>query len=210
MKKTSRRSFGKQLAGAIATLPVASLALGETVQDKKKRSQAQLDFFKEHDTPPPVMVAEGSVTVETTDPFGLPGPAGIGRKKHFVSAYDDLKLAHIKIVDGSGEIVYRNDKPGAAEVRILITGGPDVKLGRIADGFYIDLPNDNELGSPQTLDGKRKARYTPKKSTDKLDIQAIKIAESPAANSELLFKISRGDLNSKLKECRIMLWLEED
>jgi len=207
MKKTSRRTFGKQLAAALAAVPVASVALNASGKGRKQKSRTAADFLKEHDTPPPVLLLEGSVTVETTDPFGTSHPAGIGRKKHFVSAYNDLDLAHIKIVDGSGEMLYRNDKPRDTEVRVVVSDGTEVKLGRVADGFYIDLSNEKDLGNPESINGKRKARYRPKKNHDDLEIQAIKVAESPAS-SDLLYKISKGDLNSRLKECRIMIWLE--
>jgi len=212
MKKTSRRSFGKQLTGALAAVPLASIAVSESASGQRparpRRQDVVRNRFNEHDTPPPVMVGEGSLIVETTDPFGSSVPAGASRKKHFVDAYSGYSIAHIKIVDGSGEMLYRNDKPRGAEVRIVLDDASEVKLGRIADGFYIDLPNDKDLGRAQPQTSKRENKYRPKKSSADLAIAAIKIAENPTPASPLLFKIAKDDLNSRLEEARIMVWLE--
>jgi hypothetical protein len=212
MKKTSRRNFGKQLTGALVAVPLASIAVSESASGQRparpRRQALDRNIFNEHDTPPPVMVGEGSLIVETTHAFGNSVPVGALRKRHYVADYSLYAIAHIKIVDGSGEMLYRNDKPREAEVRIVLDDGSEVKLGRVAEGFYLDLPNDKDLGSAQNQTSKRKKKYHPKKSSAHLVIAAIKIAENPTDASPLLFKITEGDLNSHLEESRIMVWLE--
>lgn len=168
--------------------------------------------FNQHDTPPPVLIAEGSLRVETTSPFGNSSPTGGGRKRHIVSDFRSLNLAHIKIVDGSGEMLYRNDRPRGAEVRVLVddgsANGSEVKFGCVADGLYIDLTEEKDLGNPQNLGGGRHSIYRPKKNAMDLEITALKVAVTSDPNSPLLFQISKDDLNSHLIECRILVWLE--
>lgn len=209
MKKTSRRKFGKQLTGALAALPVVA-AIDVLGQRPKAQRTQKIEFFKEHDTPPPVLLAEGSLTVETTHAFGNAVGQGGGRKKHFVSDYEGLTIAHIKISDGSGEMLYRNDKPRDSEVRIQVSDGSEAKVGRNADGFYVDLPDDKDLGNAQNVaNRKRGKRYRPKKGNDELIFEAITVAQTSAANSPFLFRITKNDLNSKLEEARVMIWLED-
>jgi hypothetical protein len=212
MKKTSRRSFGKQLSGALAAVPLATIALRESASAQRparpRRQALDREFFNEHDTPPPVLVGEGSLTVETTHPFGNSVPMGVSRKRHYVPDYIGYSIAHIKIVDGSGEMLYRNDKPREAEVRIVLDDGSEIKVGRVAEGLYLDLPNDKDLGNAQNQTSKRKKKYRPKKNSADLAIVAIKIAENSAAAAPCLFKITKDDLNSMLEESRIMMWLE--
>ena len=213
MKKTSRRTFGKQLTGALAALPLVTTSIGAQQNDQEKRpsQKAQEKVFKEHDTPPPVLVAEGSLTVETTDPFDRTSPALTGRQRRTVSAYSSLKLAHIKIVDGSGEMLYRNDKPPLnCEIRIKVNDGTELKFGQITGGLYLDMDDDKDLGNPQNISGhKRPKLYRPKKANRELEIQAITVAESDAAGAPFLFKVTEAELNSHLKESRVMIWLEQ-
>jgi len=211
MKKTSRRSFGKQLTGFLVSLPVVATAIQVKGQDQKDvgRPKTQEEIEKEHDTPPPVLIAEGSLTVETTSQFGGPVAAGQTRKKHFMGV-GALRIAHIKILDGSGEMLYRNDKPRDAEVRVLVNDNTELKVARLSQSLYIDLPNDKDLGTPEVLgaNSKRKARYRLKKTGNDLGLEAITVTENSDVNSPILFRVAKADLNSGLKEARIMIWLE--
>jgi hypothetical protein len=216
MKKTSRRHFGKQLTGALVSLPVVGSAIQLSAQQqtpdrKKVASQtAQTEKKREHDTPPPVLIAEGSLTVETMSRFGGPMGAGQGRKKHHIDI-GGKEIAHIKIVDGSGEMLYRNDKPRNAEIRVLVrvnSADSEVKMGRSGSNLYIDLTDDKDIGTATPGGKHRTERYRLKKSADDLELLAITVAENASANSPILFKVTREDLNSHLEEARIMVWLE--
>jgi len=165
--------------------------------------------FNQHDTPPPVLIGEGSLRVELTSIFNpTPSSTGGGRKRHIVGDFASLKLAHIKIVDGSGEMLYRNDNPHDTEIRVLVDDGSEVKFGCVSAGLYIDITDEKVLGNPQDSGGRRPDVYRPKKNAQDLDINALKVAVTSDANSALLFQISKDDLNSQLKECRILVWLE--
>ncbi|MDQ6651599.1 MAG: hypothetical protein M3Y84_02530, partial [Acidobacteriota bacterium] len=88
MRKTSRRSFTKSLAGAIAVVPFASsLASGQKELalntkelalntkdagdlDRENLSPApqnQVRIFSEHNTPPPALLMEGSLIIEVSN-----------------------------------------------------------------------------------------------------------------------------------------------
>jgi hypothetical protein len=208
MKKTSRRNFGKQLTGALAALPIVA-AIDVSGQRPNVQRTQKVEFFREHDTPPPVLLGEGSLTVETSHPFGNSAPASTGRHRHIVPDYQALQLAHIKVVDGSGEMLYRNDMPRTAEIRVLLSDGDEVKIGVESQNFYIDLLNDKDLGNAQNQNGRKRQKiYRPKKNAAELEIAAITVAQSSTANAPILFRIAKDDLNSHLEEARIMVWLE--
>src|SRR5262245_47086662 len=118
MKNTSRRNFGKALAAGLASLPAISLAnanedrLGErhasSASGSQKKSQ---DKKNQHDTPPTFLISQGSFIIEIDKPLELVTTSG-GKKKYKrpkASGGLDAQIDHIKIVAGSGEILYRND-----------------------------------------------------------------------------------------------------
>jgi len=138
MKNTSRRTFGKQLAVAIAIFSVIVFSSIATFgQQTKTQSKDDKDCQrKEHDTPPPTLIMSGSwifeARTETNHDWSTrTGTTEEGRTaySHFVPAYDrcgapatkPMHIAHIKIVDGSGEMLYRldnDDNAHLAEIKI--------------------------------------------------------------------------------------------
>jgi hypothetical protein len=215
MKNSSRRSFGKQLAGTLISLPVLA-SVAEVYGQKRVKSKVQARDFREHNTPPPVLIAEGSLTIETTAEFGAtPTPAGAGRKRHFMDL-GPRRIKHIRIVDGSGEMLFRKHNPPAdVEIRVLIshpgTAHPptELRMGRAATNLYVDLVNEKELGNPDTLpDVKRTKRYKVRRGNVPLEFEAITVAAAAHPSTSILFTKKKEDLDSRLKEVRIMIWPE--
>jgi len=114
MKKTSRRSFGKLMTGAIAALPVASLSAraNATLRTNERTATAMPANRYHENTPPPVEINDGSFaflvkTPTQTKPLNETG-SGPYLYKGKVDGSTDNNIEHIKILHGSGEWVYRD------------------------------------------------------------------------------------------------------
>lgn len=232
MKKTSRRNFGKQLTGALAALPVVSLAMSESAsgQPKPIKPNAVPDQRKEHDTPPPMLLMEGSLVIEAntdrTDwtSFQTPG----SRRKWLVTPKwstmpRSIYIAHIKVVDGSGEMLFRfdNDLTNDYSTPIVVTA--TMKKGGSASGdcqvsvegtdFSVNLPNTRKIDKranneppdePLNLNRKR-IRFMDNNRDDRHDFENLSIDKG----TNNLYRVNLRDLPSKGKELRVMLWWEE-
>lgn len=245
MEITSRRSFTKSIVGAIGAIPIlSSLVEG---QRKKRRisgkvkgrnkpkaiSENPVDVRKEHDTPPPVLFMQGSFIVETAeadfDESDVITGTGMGsRKKYRRYPHETGKmkvhLAHLKVIDGSGEILYRNDNimddphhpPMDLRVAVATEGGV-VNIASVANNFELDIPREkkfekvDKMSHPddQPMGHKRMARFRYKDVSSGTEhrITGVKVTKGA---SMALFEINDlTDLPSKGEELRIMVWLEE-
>jgi hypothetical protein len=225
MKKTSRRNFGKQLTGALAALPVAALGTTPGVSAQTRDVRAPIDggwdFKSTHDTPPPIVIGAGSLIVERKGPYQNSDIVTEGgRKKHHHNPDTGKKKifpAHIKVVDGSGEILYRNDRARECLVTVLTRDG-DGNSATVNAGaspivnenqtFVIDT--DSRTGFDKTNEKltskKRDVRYRQKKVGSKdFSIVDVKITE----RGDLLYKVTLANLPSSGDDFKVMIWLEQ-
>jgi len=166
MKKTSRRSFGKQLAGALVALPLAS-RLDETHGFDQREKTQDIEILSEHNTPPPGTFMGGSLVFEAfsdksdwnTDGATVTG----GRRTWSVKPkpYDDphhtsptnIFIAHVKLIDGAGEqVIALDNSKDKDRIEIIATlvkedGKPFGDCSFIASGdhFELSLPSDKRL-----------------------------------------------------------------
>lgn len=230
MKKTSRRKFGKQLTGALAALPVAALAMSESTsgQTKPIKPNAVSDesVFNEHNTPPPVLLMQGSFIVETAEAVFDESVTMGSRKKyrrHPKVTTKKVHLAHVKIIDGSGEILYRNDNimndssHPPIDLRVAVTTDDGlVNIASVGNNFELDIPGNKKFEKTthsldQPMGSKRLARFRYRDDDSSgSDVHRIKEVRVTKGASTLLFEIKDlTDLPSKGEELRIMVWLEE-
>jgi hypothetical protein len=231
-KRTSRRNFGKQLTGALAALPVASLAMSDTSsgQTKPIKSRGILDQRKEHDTPPPMLLMEGSLIIEVnTDRTDWTSYQTAGNRRKWLvtpkwtTIPRGIYIAHIKVVDGSGEMLFRfdNDMTNDYSTPIVVTAS--MKKGGNASGdcqvsvegldFSVNLPNTRKIDKrannepadePLNLNRKR-VRFMDNNRDDRHDFESLSIDKGP----NNLYHVAFRDLPSKGKELKVMLWWEE-
>jgi hypothetical protein len=151
-----------------------------------------------------------------------------GRKKYrrFPKEKTKVHLAHVKIIDGSGEILYRNDNilddPGHApsDVRVVLaTTNGVVNIASVGNNFEVDVPGNKKLDlidrtnhpEDQPIGTKRKARFRyrddPSSTNPEPKITGVKVTKGAAT---ILFELNDlTDLPSKGEELRVMIWLEE-
>src|SRR5689334_676501 len=110
MEKTSRRSFGKLMTGALAALPVVSATTNTNAKARAEREESPIVMYDNRyheNTPPPVEIAEGSFSVliktkTTTKPLVETG-TGPFLYQGKVEGHSDNNFETIKILHGSGE-----------------------------------------------------------------------------------------------------------
>lgn len=149
MDKTSRRSFGKLMTGALAALPVAS-AFADT--NAKARSEAEespivmYDNRYHQNTPPPVEISEGSFSVliktpSATQPLRETG-SGPFLYQGKVEGSTDNNFETIKILHGSGEWVYRDVEATGSIITVELQDFNNGRVGTLTisgdtDSFYV-------------------------------------------------------------------------
>lgn len=143
MKKTSRRSFGKQITGALATLSIVSLATtpgasAQTGNQAKTRGTRPEGIESTHDTPPPLVISDGSLTIESDNEFT---ESGGGANPFLYKGTGRPKIAHIRVFQDNGDKIYEDlnaDTPASSKIdiewinedkntggHVIITGGTD-------------------------------------------------------------------------------------
>lgn len=188
MKKTSRRTFAKQLTGALAALPLASGVAAAQRRRKPvaRRPQNQTKIKSEHNTPPPGLFMGGSLVFETfsdKDDWDIDGDIdqATNRRKWSVKPkpYDNgmspsnICIAHLKFIDGAGEKVFPNyDNESNKDMPIVITATlrknglsfGECTLTTSGDHFELALPVTKrlkkKLGDLPGNSRRQRVRYT--------------------------------------------------
>jgi hypothetical protein len=205
MKKTSRRRFGKQLTGALVSLPVMASVLEG--QQQKPQEQKKTDIqvkFREHNTPPPMFLMPGSLIIEAattkSDWDSFQQPQQTDRKKWSVipkpypngNAPTNIYIAHIKILDGSGEMIHHVDNENTTDraTPIQLTASVykngnffgDCILTPSGNHFELSVPNDKKIkqnnpnNDPSTNPGLRqRARFMHANNDEDFVFKALKI-----------------------------------
>lgn len=244
---TSRRTFTKTIAAALAAIPFASSLVNaqrkrrptKPITDAKPKREAAYrgDSRNEHDTPPPILMEMGSFKVETERLFdAIEENPGMRKKNHINPNGTDNRVfpAHVKIVDGSGEMLFRYDVTPVIDtaglqdklrISILFTGGTVVNvmcspISGNRQTFFIDTDETIKLTAVANTDiqpdAKRQMRYRPQLvSGAVLDATATRLTvtreERDVAGAVVmrtLYDLIPANLASAGKELRIMIWLE--
>jgi hypothetical protein len=225
MKKTSRRNFGKQITCALAALAVASLVTMSEVRGQDKKPQksstpSPQEILTSHDTPPPVTIMDGSFIVEIPKALfdETEGNSGQPKKYKLMVAGKKLYLAHIKVVDGSGEILYRGDFHDPANnlnVIITTTENHEVNFASVGNKFQIETPNGRKLekttGLDQPVSSKRLGRFRVKNDagTSETRLSRISVRKGNFAVWGVdLTDLAPGGADGG-KETKVLIWLAE-
>jgi hypothetical protein len=231
MNHTSRRTFGKQMAGALASLPVLTSTIEVVGQDQKKSGakDPQTEFFQEHDTPPPLIVTSGSLILEANtskndwDAFDQVG----NRKKWSVvpNPYpnrpgpSNVFIAHVKVVDGAGEMVFHFDNDGtvdkATPIHVTATleklGSPfgDCHITAAGNKFELDVPLLKKIkkknNDPAAHSSRQRVRYMHSAGDDD-DCQFVGLRIDKGGVN--LFNNANLNQLSGYAELKVMMWWE--
>jgi hypothetical protein len=156
MKKTSRRKFGKQLTGALVALPAAAIAMEQnsSAQDQKKASTPVTGaqrMITSHNTPPDLVITEGSLHFESYYPFTPPGMGGQAPFRYVSSGH--AEIGHIRVLQDNGDRIYEDIESDTQRVRVLWEDDtnaprPDRVLIFAKDGSDFVVTSDQRLTLP--------------------------------------------------------------
>lgn len=221
MKKTSRRKFGKQLAGAIAATAVSPLVLhGEPAVTQQQPAKPGRKGFRTHDTPPPLEFVNGSLTVESAIEFNSTGLNGT-RREYRIHPRTGMVIApgHIRVLHGNGEqLFYRDDTEKYLVIIEMRDANGDPSSSMIInaqstdtqDKFVIDVERGRtlQLGNPGNNDkpssGKRQRRYRHSGAAN-MTMYKITIRDLASGNEDTFMPRS---LQAQGDEIKVMIWLE--
>ena len=219
MEKTSRRSFGKQLTGAVAAITTTSFAPGDGERtpnvDAKQNKRS-------HDTPPPLDFTNGSLVIEKRDAFHETSlSTDRTRMEYRTRPYPGNRTiypAHVKIVDGSGEMLFRkDDETGALAVSIELRNvngsagsASIINAQALVDRskFIVDVDSDKTLDlgdqvhNDKPTSKKRTHRY--RHSSAALSMWEVTVKQG----ARILYSISPRELPLEGADLKVMIWLE--
>jgi hypothetical protein len=246
----SRRGFARLAAAALAAIPFASsLAQAQRRRRGARTSGAQAPVQKpqgvaplrtargrnEHDTPPPLEIINGSFIVDTEEDFLAGDIVSMGAMtRHHIrpgAANNRIFPAHIKVVDGSGEMLFRLDtKPPAMsgsphpaefiKITAVLDGTLTVEMASLLDSgsqtFSITTHNNTSLRPTMSDDKpvgmKRHARRKigPNGGMPSVNTSITRLIITGRDTNDVLYNLAPIiDLASEGRELRIMIWLEE-
>ena len=212
MKKTSRRSFGKQIAGALVTLPIASSAgspgaSAQTATQEKPREPGNQRIFTAHDTPPPVLISDGSLVIESEYQFDESSSGN----RHFYRGPGVIKpdIGHIRVFKDNGDKIYEDLYAEGSKIEIVWINEDKNVTGnvRISGGAVFEINSDKNL-SRQSVSKRRRHKYDhPGQGGNKrIRIESIEI-ENPKGAKTKFTAASTGSAASFLPdEFRMLIW----
>ena len=134
MKKTSRRNFAKTMTAALAAAPVVLTNTAAKAQTPIKQSQrpGREVIFYHQDTPPPIVILDGSLIVESAEEFDESG-------SFLYSSKNDPVIEHIRVIADNGDKIYEDLE--ASEVDAM---------GNVKSSV-IDIVVVNDVGAPSNV-----------------------------------------------------------
>lgn len=203
------------------------------MDSKRSRGTKDIKPFNEHNTPPPILFMEGSCIIEVpkfaaaqtvADTFAESDRQRGDEKTRSLklTSIGGTFLAHVKVVDGSGEMLFRFDNNAHPPHNLTINlrlEKQSVWVGNFiliaADGeFRVVLPMDYKIDAkpndPAMNDGRFRLRLLETASNDDVDISQVQIYKDTQQGSVPLYGVVFSDLVSKGKELKVMLWTEVD
>jgi hypothetical protein len=230
MKNSSRRAFGKQLTGAVAALPLVLATKTAALTDNAQRKRA--DIRSHQDTPPPIIIEEGSIKLDVFNQNLGSGPSGPILPAHPSGGYrwefpkthpaNDIFLVGMKIVSGEERLLFYMDRDFAEadrnqiSVRIHTEGPVNARQELVlsTEGRYVTfkVPPQRELKTPATPEtptlDRWRFRYHDQNGHTNYPILSVAIATGPTQQT-VLARIDPPRLPEGPSELKILLWFED-
>jgi len=248
MEKTSRRNFGKLIAGAVATLPLASRSRATAAGNRessaqvkplaKRDTQKKRNILNHQDTPPPLLMEEGSLKVDLMDPSlemteELP-KTGNTHKWEFPDATRDIYIVGVQIVSGAGQLLFfvnrentdSDEKSSLLQILVHMetAGGSRKELVVSTSGRFVTftVPTSRRLkrkhlGSGGPTDpvepgngGRVRFRYFDDATSpaEKGKLESVAVAIGPGGAHKVT-RYNRADLGDAITGTQVMVWFDE-
>jgi hypothetical protein len=186
-----------------------------------------LKIFNQHDTPPPFLFMEGSCIIEvkfledrevtermTFEAFRSELAEGL-RAAAALSNNEFAFIAHVKVVDGSGEMLYRLDNNNKDNISIALSLSRNNQfVGEmrfsISDQLEVSHPETTEIGNAEPAMNKHRIRFRllDAESKGDIEISGVRVEKITEAGMIPIYSGPFRDLKSKGEELKVMLWFE--
>jgi hypothetical protein len=229
MKKTSRRNFGKLIAGAAAALPLTSV---HALPPSQKESQRK-DIFSHQDTPPDLILEQGSLKIDVkdlrlADEPELP-PASGGHQWQFPqTGTRDIYINGLQIVSGAGKLLFYIDRDHVDalerlhELLVLVhmEGTPsnrqEVIVSTNQKFVTFKVPNNRKLKKNHQNNvpipdpgstGRVRFRYLdPDGNAGNFNVQSIAVALGPHGQHKVITRIDMDHLQQAGPGTQVWVW----
>jgi hypothetical protein len=246
MQKTSRRNFGKLIAGAVAAFPLASCtspstenqnaqpSAGETQREKQAAQQPRPEeAFSHQDTPPPMILEEGSLKVDVRnanlgagDEF--PKESANNYRWEYPDVSKDIYIVGMQIVSVAGKVWFYLDRDSVENTKVPLnvvihmegTGGSKKEVVLSTDKMAVTLkfPPGRVLkkkylsGSSGPTEpgygGRIRYRYFDTSGPETGRIEAITVFLGSVTDNNMITRFDRGKLGAAMDGVRVMFWFE--
>jgi hypothetical protein len=212
MKKTSRRKFGKQLTTALAILPAAALVNQPAFGQKPEvRKSLGADVRTSHNTPPDVVVSEGSLNIESHDPF-RETPVGNGKFDYAASGMP--QITHIRVLQDNGDKIYEDIEGITREVRINwednVNSQIEGTMKILNDSGTFKIKSDKQLQGPGNAPPASHRRFKyghPGNPNRRMRIRSIDIVNESGLTTTFTAPTTADTQNEFMPhEFRILIW----
>lgn len=215
--KTSRRSFTKTIAAAIASIPVFSAVVAEgkqghaadTLQDKSGVNRTSPQGIKTHDTPPPVEISDGSLRIDINENIGSPDQAN-GRFVYRLSQRPHIE--HIRVLKGNGDKIYEDltAERSSIDIEWRSDTPPVGGVLKIRGGNFFEIDSDQRFPAAQAGPGRRQFRYQhggpSSGAARRFRIESVEITDPTGAKTRFSARPTGTGDNFLGEEYRILVW----
>ncbi len=228
MKKTSRRDFGKLIAGAAAALPLTSISAGTLPKTEIQYHQ---------DTPPDLILEQGSLKIDIKDltlahQQELP-QASVGYQWQFPqTSQGNIYMLAVKIVSGAGEVLFyadrdHRDKSENVEVltlllhmegllsdrnrkEVIVSTDRNYVTFKVPSGRKLKKNHQNNVSIPDPgSNGRVRFRYLDENgNAGNFNVKSIAVAVGPHGQHKLITRIHMEHLETAAKGTQVMVWFK--
>ena len=188
----------------------------------------KLQIFNQHDTPPALLFMQGSCIIEVMRIPGDDVPDSMTFEE-FQARLAELEessassqeerphIGHVKIVDGSGEMLYRFDNNNHENMAIALALSregrplPEFIFAAVDGEFLISPPSGTTIGNVNGDQPMNKERFRFRCLADgegDIDIIGLRVEKVTAAGTIPMFAEVFRDLKKQGAEVKVMLWFE--
>jgi hypothetical protein len=229
MEKTSRRNFGKLMAGAAAALPLTSVnALPQSKRELQKR-----DILNHQNTPPDLILEQGSLKIDVKDlslenQTELPPVSGGHQWQFPQTGTSNIYMTGLQIVSGAGQLLFYVDRDHVADaerlhelsVLVHMEGTPsnrqEVVVSTAGRFVTFKMPNNRKLkknfqgnqpipdpGSP----GRVRFRYLDQNgNAGNFNVQSIAVALGPHGQHKVITRVDIDHLDEAGPGTQVLVW----
>jgi hypothetical protein len=226
MKKTSRRDFGKLIAGAAAALPLTSIS-ARTLPEKAIQSH--------QDTPPDLVLEQGSLIIDIKDSAladqqELPSVSDGYQWKFPQTGTGNIYMLGVKIVSGDGDLLFYADrdhreKSESLEVltlllhmegllsdsnrkEVIVSTNRNYVTFKVPSGRKLKKNHQNHVPIPDPgSKGTVRFRYLDENgNAGNFNLKSIAVAAGPHGQHKLITRIPMDHLDTGAKGTKVMVW----